>query len=162
MSTRTAYRRSGEFGATRTARKAGLSYEAQVHQALLALLSESSEASERRPGPALEASAVGEQAHPLTLRSQFPRNGGRVDFAILGPQPLFLIEVKAQWSHDAHLQLLRYAGSELSAVSRVCICKTYHPHIKIAEQVQCSPLDDLLLAPRGRLTIIPWARRKRL
>lgn len=154
MSTRTAYQRSGEFGATRTALKAGKKYEAKVYSALCDLLNKTVRLN---PDPY--------NRPQFRLLPQFPRNGGLVDFCLRRLLPaedsqLFLIEVKSQWSADAALQLLRYAGSELSSVSRVCICKTYHPHIKLPEPVLCSPLDDLLLAPRGQLTIIPWARRK--
>jgi hypothetical protein len=153
MSMRTDYQRPAGFGATRASIKAGVKYETKVYSALCSLLNKQ-----------VEANPDKFDRPQFRLLPQFPRNGGYVDFCLRRILPAidrhcYLIEVKSQWSLDAYHQLLRYAGSELSAVSRVCICRTYHPHIPVPEAPQCLPLANLLEAPPGKLTIIPWGPR---
>ncbi len=145
MSTRTGYQRSGEFGASRASIKAGLSYEKKVRLKLREILTE--RANNDRQG--------------WYMTTQMERNGGRVDFGLYpaDKSSMYLVEVKSQWSRDAHEQLLRYGGKELPYVSRICICKVYHPHIPIPEPVTCLSLPNLLDAPTGKLTIIPWSGR---
>lgn len=142
MSTRMEYQRLPGFGTSRASIKAGLSYERKVTQRLMAMADE---------GAFLD----------FELSRQHPIRGGYVDLALSlqGEPPRFLIEIKSQWSLDAYKQLLRYGGGELSSSSRVCICKTYHPHVPIPEPVICKPLHLLLEAPRGSLTVIPWSGR---
>ncbi len=153
MSTRMEYQRQPGFGATRASIKAGMRYEEKVGAALAACLA------------SCELATPDRFNRPqFRLLPQFPRNGGYVDFCLRRVLPeverhFYLIEVKSQWSLDAYNQLLHYAGSELSSLSRVCICKTYHPHIPIPELPQCLQLDHLLEAPPGKLTIIPWSPR---
>jgi hypothetical protein len=43
----------------------------------------------------------------------------------------------------------------------VCICKIFHPHVPLPEVPLCLPLDQLLHAPTGRLTIVPWTPPRR-
>lgn len=135
------YQRSAGFGASKASIKAGLKYEDKVRWWL--------------------SEFALTHARALQLRAQTPRYGGYVDFTL---EPfgmhLFLIEVKSQWSLDAYKQLLRYAGSELSSVSRVCICKVFHPDIPLPEPTLCLRLANLLEAPPGKMTIVPWSGRK--
>lgn len=137
MSMRTEYRRPAGFGATKVAIKAGKEYEARVG-AMLAHL---------RPSG-------------FTLKAQAPRRRGFIDFELRSPSRLFLIEVKSQWSLDAYNQLLYYANAELSYAARICICKIFHPHVPIPEPLECLPLEHLLQAKPGNLTIIPWSNRR--
>lgn len=140
MSTRMDYARSLEFGATRASIKAGERYEEKVNEALGDFL--------RSASPSAYSS----------LLFQVPRYGGLCDAAFTHGHK-FLIEVKSQWSLAAYKQLLHYGGKELPLVSRVCICKVYHPHVPIPEPVECLPLAQLLRAEKGKMTVIPWSGR---
>ncbi len=136
MRTENQYKRAPGFGTSLASRNNGRRYEEKVG-ALLSHL---------RP--------MG-----FTLKAQAPYNGGYVDFELKSPSSLFLIEVKSQWSLDAYKQLNHYAGPDTSSLARICICKTHHPHIPIPETYECLPLDRLLDAKKGRLTVIPWSGR---
>jgi len=136
MSMRTDYQRPAEFGASRASTKAGKRYEEKVGGVLSVM-------------------------RPLgyTLKAQAYRNGGYVDYELASLKHVLLIEVKAQWSLAAFLQLAHYAGEDILSLSRVCICKVFHPHVPLPEPATCLRLDQLLLAKPGSLTIIPWSGR---
>lgn len=140
---RTDYQRSAGFGTSKASINAGKRYEQKVTSKLHALFPDS---------PRLG----------FSLREQYPINGGYVDAAfVYHGFPLLLVEVKSQWSLDAYKQLISYAGEERSSLSYICICKIYHPHVSIPEPATCLMLDHLLLAPKGKLTIIPWSPPRR-
>jgi hypothetical protein len=145
---RTEYRRQPGFGATKASTKAGLTYEKKVWFPIFNLLRDKLLAGDKT----LSGWRITEQAR---------RNGGYVDYLLELPNRnhTFLIEVKSQWSFSAYQQLLRYAGSELSSISRVCICKLFHPNVPIPEPVECLRLENLLLAKIGKMTVIPWTGR---
>lgn len=146
MLTKTAYRRPSGFGATKASIKAGLRYEEKVGRAVLNLVRE---AANKLP-----------DVTDVLFKLQSPRYAGFVDIEVNFPGlPRFFIEVKSQWSEAAYKQILYYAGEDVHSISRVCICKVHHPHIPIPEAYECLPLDQLLTAQRGRLTIIPWSGR---